>query len=82
MWVDVPPQSDVLVINTGRVMEIISNGRSLATYHRVLFTPNTERVSIPFFLAPNVDAKIFPFGVDEKDRKYDKIEYMVWYVHG
>lgn len=60
-------------------MEIISNGRSLATYHRVKFTSNRERISIPLFLAPNADAKIFPFGVDEKDQKYEKIEYSKWW---
>ena len=79
VWVDVVPRRDVLVINTGRAMEIISNGRSLATYHRVKFTPNTERISIPFFLAPNKDAQIFPFGVPEKERKYESIEYLVWW---
>ena len=73
------PQDDVLVINTGRAMEIISNGQSLATYHRVKFTPNRKRISIPFFLAPNADAKIYPFGVAEKSRKYDEIEYSKWW---
>ena len=33
-------------------MEILSNGKSLATLHRVKFTPSRERVSIPFFVAP------------------------------
>ena len=74
-----PPHRDTLVINTGRAMEIISNGRSLATFHRVRFTPNIERISIPFFLAPNADAQIYPFGVEEKNRKYQKIEYSKWW---
>jgi len=77
-WIDIPPQSDTLVINTGRAMEILSNGRSLATLHRVKFTVNRERVSIPFFVAPENTATIHPLNVPESEWKYGKIEYRQW----
>lgn len=32
-----------------------------------------------FFLSPNPDATIYPFGVEENDRKYKKIEYSKWW---
>ena len=53
-------------------MEIISNGDSLATLHRVKFTKDRERVSIPWFVAPNHDAQIFPLNVPFENRKYEK----------
>ena len=63
-------------------MEIISNGESLATLHRVKFTKDRERVSIPWFVAPNHDAQIFPFNVPAENWKYEKIEYMQWWNTG
>ena len=63
-------------------MEIISNGESLATLHRVKFTKDRERVSIPWFVAPNHDAQIFPFNVPFENWKYEKIEYMQWWNTG
>jgi len=78
-WIDVKPDPDTIVINTGRAMEIISNGESLATLHRVKFTKDRERVSIPWFVAPNYDAQIFPFNVPAENWKYEKIEYMQWW---
>ena len=63
-------------------MEIISNGESLATLHRVKFTKNRERISIPWFVAPNHDAKIYPFNLPSEKWKYQKIEYMEWWNTG
>jgi len=74
-WIDIPPQEDALVINTGRAMEIISNGKSLATLHRVKFTPNRERVSIPFFVAPQNTAVIHPLNVVEEKWNYEKLDF-------
>lgn len=75
-------------------MEILSNGRSLATLHRVKFTANRsgpffcksrisklqkrERVSIPFFVAPENTAQIHPLNVNPAEWKYAKVEYRQW----
>lgn len=47
-WIAVPPVEGSLVINTGRAMERITNGKSKATKHRVRFTKNALRHSIPY----------------------------------
>ena len=39
-------------------------------------------VSIPWFVAPNADAEIYPFAVDRSSWKYEKIEYMDWWNSG
>ena len=52
-WIDVPPVEGCLVINTGRAMERIMNGKSVATKHRVKFTENVLRHSIPYLWLKN-----------------------------
>ena len=47
-WIDVPPVADSFVVNTGRAMERISNQKLRATKHRVTFTKNVLRHSIPY----------------------------------
>ena len=58
-WVDVPPVEDAFVVNTGELLEVASGGYLRATQHRVLApAPGTDRVSIPFFLNPALDAQV------------------------
>jgi len=78
-WIAVPPQEGVFIINTGRIMERMLNGEAKATKHRVRFTPGIERRSIPYFCQPNPNALIWPFGKDEKDRKFQPVRYLDWY---
>ncbi|KAM0491521.1 hypothetical protein ACHAP8_010566 [Fusarium lateritium] len=58
-WIPVPPVSGALVVNIGRLLEIITQGVCVATTHRVVLRteaflndegkPLGPRVSIPFF---------------------------------
>ncbi|WP_197381298.1 isopenicillin N synthase family dioxygenase [Mycolicibacterium mengxianglii] len=58
-WVDVPPVDGAFVVNTGELLEVATGGYLRATRHRVLApAPGTDRVSIPFFLNPALDARI------------------------
>jgi len=58
-WFDVPPVDDAFVVNIGELMEVATNGYLIATKHRVT-TPRlgTERLSIPFFFNPSLDAEV------------------------
>ncbi|QCR20170.1 isopenicillin N synthase family dioxygenase [Agrococcus sp. SGAir0287] len=58
-WVDAPPIDGAFVVNIGELLEHATNGYLQATRHRVL-TPRSgeDRVSIPFFLNPGLDARI------------------------
>ena len=51
----------------------------LATKHRVRFTPNITRFSIPYFVQPNPEGEFWPFGIKEEDRKYEPVKYLDWY---
>jgi len=78
-WVQVPPKPNTFIINTGRAMERLTNGEAKATKHRVRFTANVKRFSLPYFYQPNPDALIWPFGTLEADRKFEPVKYLEWY---
>jgi len=53
-WIDVPPLDEALIMNIGDMMEIMSNGRYLATTHRVKKVAH-ERYSFPLFCSCDYD---------------------------
>lgn len=58
-WIDVPPLPDALIVNIGELLEVATGGYLRATRHRVLAPPpGTDRVSIPYFLNPALDALV------------------------
>ena len=58
-WVDVPPVAAAFIVNIGELLEVATGGYLRATRHRVLAPgPGTDRVSIPYFLNPSLDAII------------------------
>jgi len=56
-WYDVPFNKKALVVNTGRALEFLSNGKFKATNHRVLWN-KSKRLSVPFFFEPSYDFKM------------------------
>lgn len=58
-WIDVPPVDDAFVVNIGELLEVATNGYLRATKHRVV-SPDigSERLSIPFFFNPGLDAQV------------------------
>ncbi|MFZ5475988.1 MAG: isopenicillin N synthase family dioxygenase [Myxococcota bacterium] len=60
MAVDVPP--DVMVCDTGDMMQLLTGGRLPATTHRVVNPggPDGGRLSMPFFLHPHPDWMLTP----------------------
>lgn len=58
-WLEVPPVDGAFVVNIGELLEVATGGYLRATQHRVRAPrPGTDRVSIPFFLNPALDAVI------------------------
>lgn len=58
-WVDAPPLPGAFVVNIGEMLEIATNGYLKATSHRVIAPKaGDERISIPFFYCPALDAEI------------------------
>ena len=58
-WIDAPPVENAFVINIGDMLEAMTNGRFIATPHRVRNVPN-ERFSFPLFCSLDYDTLIEP----------------------
>lgn len=58
-WIDAPPIHGAFVVNIGELLEVATEGYLKATVHRVI-SPliGTDRISIPFFFGPALDATI------------------------
>ncbi|MFD1712977.1 isopenicillin N synthase family dioxygenase [Amnibacterium flavum] len=58
-WIDAPPVPGAFVVNIGELLEYATDGYLKATVHRVI-SPRIgdDRISIPFFFNPALDARI------------------------
>ncbi|HAE64620.1 MULTISPECIES: isopenicillin N synthase family oxygenase [Acinetobacter] len=63
-WIDIPLLENTLVMNIGDMMEILSNGKYLATKHRVKKVQQ-ERYSFPLFFSCDYDYVIQPINTNE-----------------
>jgi len=56
-WIDVPTDPGMIVVNTGDMLQMATDGYFPSTTHRVINPPNdereTSRLSIPLFLHPH-----------------------------
>lgn len=66
-WIDVPLLAGTMIMNISDMMEIMSNGRYVATKHRVKKVKE-ERYSFPLFFACDYDHVIAPIAPDEAPR--------------
>ena len=58
-WIDAPPLKGAFIVNIGELLEVATGGFLRATRHRVLApAPGTDRISIPYFLNPALDARV------------------------
>jgi len=58
-WVDVPGREGAFVVNIGELLEVASDGYLRATEHRVNLQRSADRISVPYFFNPRLDAQ-FP----------------------
>ncbi|MEH3046258.1 isopenicillin N synthase family dioxygenase [Sphingomonas adhaesiva] len=71
-WRDVPPVDGTMVMNIGDMMELMSNGRWLATTHRVKKVAE-ERYSFPLFFTCDYDHVVAPLVPPHGARRYAPI---------
>lgn len=58
-WIDAPPVPGAFVVNIGELLEHATDGYLKATMHRVVApAAQEERLSVPFFFNPALDAHI------------------------
>jgi isopenicillin N synthase-like dioxygenase len=84
-WMAVEPIPEGIVINTGEFLARWTNGRLLASPHRVV-VPARDRYSMALFFNPNHDTVAAPLTTcvsAEQPPRYEPIsmlEYMSWYM--
>ena len=57
-WIPAPAIPGTYIVNSGDTLRRWTNDRFLSTAHRVFNASETDRYSIPFFYAPNLNATI------------------------
>ena len=81
-WLSVKYVKDALVVNTGQVLNRMSNDTFIATPHRVV-NPPTKRYAMTYFFYPDDDASVAPIAEcvrpGEKE-KYDSRTFYEFFV--
>ena len=84
-WLPATPTKGGILVNTGEFLNRWTNGRFLATPHRVI-APSRDRYSMAMFYNPNADTLATPLETcvsAEHPTAYDPVtmlEYMSWYI--
>ena len=84
-WISAEPVEDGIIVNTGEFLNRWSNGRFMATPHRVV-SPNQDRYSMAMFFNPNPETLAEPMETcvsEERPAAFDPvtmIDYMCWYI--
>lgn len=81
-WIPVSAPVGEFVINFGEMLEMWTQGRVVATPHRVV-GGDAERMSIPLFYNPNAQANVAPAGSGQVIRAVDHLQkrFDETYVH-
>ncbi|MER9895808.1 isopenicillin N synthase family oxygenase [Mesorhizobium sp. M0119] len=57
-WMPVPSLPDSLVVNLGDMLQALSDDRFKSTPHQVAHNGLSDRISLPFFIYPDIDARL------------------------
>ena len=57
-WVDVPARDGAFIVNIGELLELATGGYLRATEHRVNLRRAADRISVPYFFNPRLDAQV------------------------
>ncbi|MDX8463253.1 2-oxoglutarate and iron-dependent oxygenase domain-containing protein [Mesorhizobium humile] len=57
-WIPVPSLPDSLVVNLGDMFQALSDDRFKSTPHQVAHNGLSDRISLPFFIYPDIDASL------------------------
>ena len=72
-WIAVSAEPGDFIINFGEMLEMWTDGRVVATPHRVVGQDH-ERISVPLFFNPNHDTNVAPIGSGKVIRAVDHLQ--------
>lgn len=85
-WLAAEQVEDAIIVNTGEFMHRWTNGRFIATPHRVV-PPKNDRYSIALFFNPNWDAEAVPLDTctsEDNPAQFEPMnihDYLDWYIN-
>ena len=65
-WLSVDPIPGTLVVNTGELLQLVTQNFFIATPHRVINRPGRERFSCAFFYSPDLSTPLTPLPIDPR----------------
>lgn len=63
-WIDAPPLPGTFVVNLGDMLQLWTAGAFKSTPHQVIHELPVSRISLPFFVYPNITASFRPLSGD------------------
>ena len=57
-WIEAAPVEGAFIVNIGEMLEVATGGYLRATEHRVNLADAGERISVPYFFNPRLDARL------------------------
>lgn len=70
-WIDAPCIPNTVIVNLGDMLQMWTSGLYVSTPHEVVHHSSSTRISIPFFIYPNIDTIIEPIGTEQKVNSLD-----------
>lgn len=70
-WIDASCLDNIFLVNLGDMLQFWTNGLFTSTPHQVIHKVPRSRISLPFFVYPNIDATIKPIGTQEQFNSTD-----------
>lgn len=83
IWIDANPIPNTFVCNVGQYLERQSNGKFVATVHRVRNKTGQQRYSLPFFLTldPDAELEVLNCCIEEgKEAKFENVNVGQLYI--
>jgi isopenicillin N synthase-like dioxygenase len=85
-WVDVPARDGAFIVNIGELLELATGGYLRATEHRVNLRDMADRISVPYFFNPRLDAQVptlsLPTGLAERSGRCPDPSDPIFSVYG
>eukprot|EP01084_Bolivina_argentea_P283460 485478_1 len=57
-WYNIEYKENLLIVNSGNMVKVMTNGYYKSSYHRVLLNEAIDRYSIVYFISPNYEWKL------------------------
>lgn len=69
-WVPIEAKEEKFVINLGDMLQYMTHGQFVSTPHKVVHSAPYSRISLAFFVFPNIKGGVVPIGEQSREENY------------